>query len=218
MAESQSLRVAKLQIGVIMNLFSTLVDARQQLLNVLQDIEEAENSFEWYNAATNDDFRNSLTQIKNEFQKSAMNYGVYVVTRHCDCPNDDHQNFPTTNNFELDLPYPYDCKDFTFRHGQIFQGERMCVCPCDEKKEYSRHNVIDDVLYKKDSDIELCEFIERVLCDLSDAVESCGYKKSRSRVKERLLEIVLYINDQILPQSVDDYIAHVQKLSKSGSE
>lgn len=88
----------------------------------------------------------------------------------------------------------------------MYQGDRVCVCPCSNENEPTKHWVIDDVVYDKGADQYLCKNLEHILSDINEAVNSSGDKMPRSAIREYLLRAVLRINDQILPESMDKYI------------
>ena len=86
--------------------------------------------------------------------------------------------------------------------------------PLLSKNSVTEHHVIDDVIYRKGSNLELCESLESILIDIYTAIECAADKKTRSAIRENLLKAVIKINDQLLPEPMESYI---QKQMSSAS-
>jgi hypothetical protein len=184
--------------------FRFLVDVRNDIKREVGITQDASQLTRFDNTRTNSRTKMAVNGLLNRTINGAKDFGVYVVTRHCDCPNARHKDYPISNEYGLAITYRdpnYIWKDF------IFQGNRYSTCPCSAKNEKTMHRVIDDVIYDKGADVEICDTIYEILGELAEAVENAGDKSPRSGIRERLLNALLIINDAILPQSVDKYIS-----------
>ena len=131
-----------------MNLFKYYSDLGTEILEVVTGVQNSSGSgFFWDDATPNWATKNKLEKLYNKFLAGATKYGLYVVTRHCDCPNSKHSEYPVSNNYGLEVKYR-DC-DYIWNGGQMYQGSRHCVCPCSTENNSTNHHVVDDVIYSK---------------------------------------------------------------------
>jgi hypothetical protein len=187
-----------------MDQFEYLVSLRKELMGQIGVIENARHSLWWDNTASNYSTRRSLVNVLERYTTAAADHGILVVTRHCDCPNKQHPEYPTSNQYGFAIPYR--SKKLVWEGDQLYQGNRLCKCPCSDRNAPSDHWVIDDLVFKRDADLILCRQLSSVLSDIHSAIESSATKKSRSGIREYLLRALLTLNDAILPQTVDEYI------------
>lgn len=185
--------------------FLFCVSLRAALLEQITGIENAGFSLYWDNSSPNSLTRRKLEALYEIHLTKAAAHGVYVVTRHSDCGRRKHKDYVMSNPYGLDLKY----KDsrFVWPGGQMYQGKRMDVCPCNTSGELSEHWVIEDVIYDPQKDQKVCDKIERVLSDIHDAIQKSRDNRPRSAIREYLLRAVIQLNDLILPLPVDEYIA-----------
>jgi hypothetical protein len=88
----------------------------------------------------------------------------------------------------------------------MFQGDRICICPCSAENRPTKHWVIDDIIYDRGANQDLCNSLEDIFLDINEAVNSSGDKMPRSAIREYLLRAALRINDQLLPEPMNKYI------------
>jgi hypothetical protein len=187
------------------NLFKYYSDLRTEILEVVTGVENSSgSSFFWDDTTPNWATKSKLEKLYARCLVGAAKYGLYVVTRHCDCPNPKHSEYPVSHNYRLEVKYRDG--DYIWNGGQMYQGSRHCVCPCSIKNSATNHPVIDAVIYSRNADQELCSRLEDVLSDINESIVCAGEKKSRSAIRENLLRAVLRINDQLLPEPMDSYI------------
>lgn len=188
-----------------MTLFKYYSDLRVEILEVVTGVENSSgSSFFWDDTTPNWATKNNLEKLYKKYLASASKHGLYVVTRHCDCPNPNHSEYPISNNYSLEVDYRDG--EYIWNGGQMYQGSRHCICPCSPENNSTTHHVIDDVVYSKNANQELCSKLEDVLFDINESITCAGDKKSRSSIRENLLRAVLKINDQLLPEPMDAYI------------
>ena len=188
----------------MVTVFDFYVSLRGELIGQIGGIENARHSLWWDNTRPNAVTHANLTKILGAAVEQSRQYGVFIVTRHCDCPNPRHPYYPTTNDFGIHIPYKD--KKYRWEGGQLFQGDRRCACPCSPLNKRTEHSVIDDIIYDKKSDFEVCKRIDSVLVDISEAIYNAGDRQPRSGIREYLLRAVLSLNDGIMGKSIDDFI------------
>ena len=189
-----------------MTLLEYYASIRKDLLFAITGVEDSSYGLGWDDATPNSATRETLKGILRQYVREARRFGLYVVTRHCDCPNPRHEGYPVENLYGLSIVYKDD--NYIWTGGDLYQGKRFCNCPCVSNNDMSDHWVIDDVIYDKNVDQEICRALESVLTDISIAIEKSGDGRSRSAIREFLLKAIIEINDKILPVPMDDYIKH----------
>ncbi len=187
-----------------MGIFEYYSSLRSEILEVVTGVENSGCALFWDDTTPNWSTKSKLQTLYDKYLKESTRFGLYVITRHCDCPNPKHLEYPTSNSYGLDIGYGDE--NYIWKGGQVYQGKRHCVCPCSPKNTFSEHYVIDDVLYKKGSDVDLCEKLENILGDVYESIECADDNKPRAAIRENLLRAVLTINDQLLPEPMDLYI------------
>jgi hypothetical protein len=192
-----------------MSIFEYYASLRAEILEVITGVENSELNLFWDDTTPNYVTKGELEEIYKKYLAEAKKFGLYVVTRHCDCPNPNHPGYSISNNYGLEITYRDEY--YVWSGGQMYQGPRRCVCPCSPKNKQSQHHVIDDVIYDKSSDQELCKKIEGILYDVVKAIDCAGDKKPRSAIRENLLRAVLRLNDQLLPEPMDLFIENSLK-------
>ena len=155
---------------------------------------------------------NSATkrELSAQFAKDVIDaeaQGVLVVTRHVDCPNKNHIEYCVSIS-KFGKKYP--SQKYVWSNWQLYQGERLCKCPCSESNKVSQHTVIDDFFFSVDCDKRVSQAIASYLIDLGRAIDYCEGKRPRSGIREVLLRALIQVNDAILPESVEDYIQRVE--------
>lgn len=195
-----------------MDQFEYLVSLRKELMGQIGVIKNARHFLWWDDTTPNYSTRRSLLDVLERYTNLAADHGLLVVTRHCDCPNNRHPEYPTSNRYGYAIPYG--SEEFVWEGGQLYQGKRLCTCPCSARNTPSDHWVIDDLVFKRDADIMFCRQLSYVLADLQRAIERSATKKSRSGIREYLLRALLTLNDAILPQTVDEYISRRSRHEK----
>lgn len=192
-----------------MKIFEYYASLRSEILEVITGVENSGWSLFWDDTTPNYVTKRKLEKLYKKYLGIARSFGLYVVTRHCDCPNPKHSDYPVSNNYGLEISYRDE--NFVWNGGQMYQGPRNCICPCSPKNKESQHHVIDDVIYEMSANQELCKELEGILIDVVEAIDCAGDKKPRSAIRENLLCAVLRINDQLLPEKMDVYIENQLK-------
>lgn len=192
-----------------MKIFEYYASLRSEILEVVTGVENSGWSLFWDDTTPNYVTKRKLEELYKKYLGVARSFGLYVVTRHCDCPNPKHLEYPVSNNYGLEISYRDE--KFVWNGGQMYQGPRNCICPCSPKNKQTQHYVIDDVIYEVSANQELCKELEGILCDVVEAIDCAGDKKPRSAIRENLLRAVLRINDQLLPEKMDVYIENQLK-------
>lgn len=195
-----------------MDQFEYLVSLRKELMSQIGVIADTRHSLWWDDTISNYSTRRSLSDVLERYTNAAADHGILVVTRHCDCPNKRHPEYPTSNRYGYPIPYRSD--DFVWEGHQLYQGKRLCTCPCSARNTPSDHHVIDDFVFKRGTDLIFCRQLSNVLSDIQSAIESSANKKPRSGIREYLLRALLTLNDAILPQTVDEYISRRSRSEK----
>lgn len=187
-----------------MNQFEYLVGLRKELLSQIGVIESARYSLSWDDTIPNYSTRRTLIDILDRYINAGADLGLLVVTRHSSCPNKRHPEYPTSNRYGYDIPYRSD--EFVWEGNQLYQGSRLCQCPCSIRNPPTDHWVIDDWVFRRDADLIFCRQLSSVLSDVHSAIESSADNKPRSGIREYLLRALMTLNDAILPQTVEEYI------------
>ena len=188
----------------VMDQFEYLINLRRELIKQIGVIEDSRHSLWWDDTTSNYTTRGYLSDILQRYTDLAATHGILIVTRHCDCPNKRHPEYPTSNQYGYSIPYR--SEKFVWEGDQLYQGKRFCTCPCSTRNTPSDHHVIDDFVFEKDADLIFCRQLSNVLSDVRRAMDSSANKKPRSGIREYLLRALLNLNDAILPQTIDEYI------------
>lgn len=189
-----------------MNLFEYYVALRGDILRIVTGVENSAHSLFWDNTTPNNITKGRLEKLHEKYLAAAREFGLFMVTRHCDCPNPNHATYPISNRYGLDISYRG--SGYIWGGGGFFQGARSCICPCSNKNKVTKHHVIDDIIYDENSDVDVCKGLEKILGDIFDSIGCAGDKKPRAAIREYLLRAVLRINDELLPEPMDAYIAN----------
>lgn len=205
---TESYEVPYFSLGIFgaecMSLFEYYVALRGDILEIVTGVENSAHSLFWDNTTPNSITKGRLEKLHAKYVASAKEFGLLVVTRHCDCPNPNHANYPTSNRYGLDISYRG--SGYVWGGGQFHQGKRRCTCPCSNGNRVTEHHVIDDIIYDENADVDVCKRLEIVLGDIFESIDCAGDKKPRSAIREYLLRAALRINDELLPEPIDAYI------------
>lgn len=188
-----------------MTMFRYYAELRSELLEIVTGVENSGDSLFWDNTTSNWQTKQRLENLYIKSLADSKLFGLLVVTRHSDCENLKHQNYPVSNTYGLQIEYHG--SGYIWNGGQFHQGMRRCTCPCSKKNKETEHWVIDDIIYEEKADIKSCERLEAILSDLYASINCAGEKKPRSGIREYLLRAVLRINDELLPEPIDAYLA-----------
>lgn len=188
-----------------MDRFNYLVDLRSRLIEEISGVQDAHGLLTWDDTRPNSTTRWHLRSLYFHARRGAAAFGLYIAERHGYCGSRTHGDDYIMEQVN-DTPLMYADPRFHWRT-PLDQGEFLCACPCSRSAKEKLHTVLHDVLFDKSSDQAFCSVLERVMGDIYEAYQRAGEKKPRSGIREYLLRALLTINDQILPQTVDDYIA-----------
>jgi hypothetical protein len=188
-----------------MHAFEYHVALRAEILKIVSGVEDSHGSmFQWDETTPNWSTKSDLEKLLQRFLLEARNFGLFLVTRHCSCPNPKHDGYYISNDLGLKIKYG-DTK-WVWSGAQMYQGHRNCICPCSPKNQATKHWVIDDLVHERDKNPEMCKQLADILSDISYAIDSAADRKPRSGIREHLLRAVLNLNDQLLPEPMDLYI------------
>jgi hypothetical protein len=182
-----------------------LVDLRSKIREELSDVQDAGNSLFWDDTRPNRLTRSNLFRLYQHAREGAEAFGVYILARHADCGSRSHKEdyvMEPIGNREV----AYGDPSFVWSH-PLDQATGESACPCSKSTKARKHWVIYDLIYDKRADQAFCVELEKVLTDLYEAAGRAGPKKPRSAIREYLLRALLVVNDQILPEPVEAYIA-----------
>lgn len=187
-----------------MSLFDYYAALRNEILEIITGTKNSNHSLFWDNTTPNHVTKTRLINLFTNYLSAAKAYGLLVVTRHSECPNPSHSEYPTSNSYGLHIPYRGE--GYIWDGGQFYQGPRLCVCPCTSHNKPTEHFVIEDIIYDESANLTTCNRLELILSDIFDSIDSAGDKKPRSAIREHLLRAVLRINDELLPEPMGIYI------------
>ena len=189
-----------------MKLIEQLIALRRDILDVIGTVEDANGSFlNWDTTRPNSTTRFLLSRLLEKHLLLGERFGIYIVTRHCSCPNTAHNDYLISKG-RHGIRQMGD-SSFTWTGLQLFQGDRLCTCPCSSQAKPTKHWVIDEFVIRKHGTTKRHSILVNAICDLHQAIENSGDNKTRSAIREYLLRAVLQLNDGILPQTVDEYVA-----------
>ena len=190
-----------------MSIFRYYASLRTNILEIANSIERVHQGPSWYkkydNTKPNWLIRQWLESLYEESYFEAKIFGLYIVTLHCNCPNPKHEDYPVTNRYGLNIKFN---DERYIWETKIYQGLRNCVCSCSSENKTSEHDVIDYRIYEKSADYESIKTLDNIFYYIDCAIDFAEDKKPRSAIREHLLDAVLEINDQLLPEPMDDYI------------
>jgi hypothetical protein len=181
-----------------------LVSLRSEILYILTGIRNTEHLLSWDNTTPNYVTQARLSKIFQSNLILSQSLGIFVVTRHASCANQNHEGYPTSNNYGLEICT--ESGNFVLSGEQIFQGVRNTPCPCSIDNPSTPHHVIDEIVYSSSEEQMRCHNIVQILLDVAAASKAAGEKMPRSGIREHLLRALLRINDLLLPEPMDTYI------------
>lgn len=188
-----------------MTLFEFYANLRRDVLRQISGVEGSNGYFTWDSTTPNYLIKSRLESLLEKYIMEANAFGVYVVTRYANCARRAHDGYPVENRYGFEIQY----QDAQFVWGaeQLYQGPRISTCPCSPQNKPNKNYIIDDIIFRKSSNMADCGAISAILCDIHEAIENATDKKARSGIREHLLRAILRLNDAILPMPVDEYIA-----------
>lgn len=184
--------------------FKYFLDLRSEILEIISGVKNSGGGIQWDDSTPNYIIKGRLENLLRNHLKGAREFGIYIVTRHSNCQNPKHVDYPTSNTYGLNIPHKG--AGYFWGKGQLYQGNRFEICPCSSDNAPTMHWVIDDIVFEEMADHDLCKRLEEILNDISQAIDAAHDKRSRSGIREHLLRALLLINDQLLPESMDVYI------------
>lgn len=188
-----------------MQLIDLLIKLRGATLDIIGRVHNAHGGLSWDTTTPNATTRARLEALLRQSLTAAQAFGVYRVTRHCSCDQPQH-------NGDVVERGPHGIREFNDRSfkwpgHQLYQGDRTTPCPCTATAKPTKHWVIEELVIRCQGATVQHDRLVEALTDLQQAIDRAGEKKTRSAIREHLLRAVMSLNDGILPQSVDDYIA-----------
>jgi hypothetical protein len=187
-----------------MPLFQLLVDLRYRVLHAIRGAKNANGALCWDTTTPNSTTHARLQDLLEQTLSAAERVGIYRVTRHS-CGAIEHNGYVIEQG-----PHgirEFDDGAFNWSSHLLYQGDRTSPCPCTPGAKPTKHSVIDELVVRRQGATAQHERLVNALWDIQQAIDRAGTKKTRSAIREHLLRAVMNLNDGILPQSVDDYIA-----------
>ncbi|CAM3983105.1 hypothetical protein EV679_2864 [Kerstersia gyiorum] len=188
-----------------MKIIEQLIELRRDILDAIGTVVDADGGMYWDTTRPNSTTRAVLNGLLDKHLLLAEKFGIYVVTRHCSCPNPIHNGYVISKGRHgiKKMGDP----SFIWTGDQLFQGDRLSTCPCSSHAKPTKHWVIDEIVVRKHGATKRHNVLVNAVSDLEQAIENSGDNKPRSAIREYLLRAVLQLNDGILHQTVDEYIA-----------
>lgn len=188
-----------------MKLVDLLIKLRRDLLVIVRGVENANGYFTWDTTTPNATTRFRLYNLVQKHLLAAEKFGVYSVTRHCSCPRSEHAEY-IIEKARHGVRH-FNDEAFKWPGTQLYQGDRVSVCPCKLGEKPSNHYVIDELIIRKHGATKRHDRLVDALSDIQDAADNARDNKPRSAIREYLLRAIISLNEGILPQGVDEYIA-----------
>ena len=188
-----------------MHLVDLLIKVRGEVLDIIYGVHNANGALSWDNTTPNSTTRLRLDELLRQSLTAAQAFGIYRVTRHCSCEHPEHDG-PLLESGPHGIGEFKD-RRFKWTGHQLYQGDRTAPCPCTLTGKPTKHWVIDELVIRCQGATTQHDMLVEALADVQQAVDRSGEKKTRSAIREHLLRAVMSLNDGILPQTVDDYIA-----------
>ncbi len=200
-----------------LTLFEFYADLRNELLEVIGVVENSKQGWGWDNTQTNWCTQRKLENLFDKYSMLAACFDIHVVKRHSPCGNPRHDKYGDGGYVVKKL----DGEIIEYSHSKyswsnLKQGNLNCVCPCSKDNEKTNHYVLLDVICDKDADQEIYNKMASVMWDIHEAIFNAEDKKPRSSIREYILRAIIKINDELLPQGMDEYIKSMRK--KTGSK
>lgn len=88
-----------------MTLFEFYAKLRKEVLKQISGVENSNGYLSWDNTTPNYIIKARLVSLLDRYIDAAKEFGVYVVTRYCDCSRTTHDGYPTENRYGLKIHY-----------------------------------------------------------------------------------------------------------------
>ena len=193
-----------------MDIHQYCISLRKKIVVLVTGIHNAGFSLYWDNTTPNHITKRKLQRVYDQYFELAAEFGIFLVTRHTNCSYKNHEladahfGYMCSNKYNKNISYRD--PEYIWDGAQMYQGSRVCICPCSPEKEPKEHWIIEDIIYSKDADLTKARSLYSILSDIYCAIEQSGDKQPRSGIREYLLRAILQLNDMILPTTVEDYI------------
>lgn len=191
-----------------MKLVDVLITMRQSVLQILDETKDTQGShFGWDRTRSNASTKLRVQTLLQQSIDAARPFAIHLVTRHSFCGLTSHPpNDYMMQGTHVDLVKFQDDR-FEWTGAQLFQGSRASMCPCSPTARTTAHHQIDDLIIEKGRSTRRHHLLIDALEWIAVARKSASDRATRSSIREPLLRAVISLNDGILPQSVEDYIA-----------
>lgn len=194
-------------------LIEFFVQVRADVLEILRSTKNStSSSFGWDKTRTNASTLHRLEILQAKILEKSVGFGVFCVTRHCQCPRKTHTDYLIEKGSH-DVQ-TYRDENFVWTGEQLFQGDRLSKCPCSPDSNEIKHWVIDEIVIRKSEATRRHDALAKTISCVQDAIDQAGEGRARSAIREHLLQAVLHINDAILPQAIAEYL---QSLCEMGA-
>lgn len=188
-----------------MKLIDPLFEVRRDLLSIVRGVKHANGHFTWDTTTPNPTTRFQLCNLPQNYLLAAEKFGIYCVTCHCSCPRSEHTDYIIEKAGHS--VHHFNDEAFEWPGTQLYQGDRVSVCPCKLGEKPSNHYVIDELIIREHGATKRHDRLVDALSDIQDAADNARDNKPRSAIREYLLRAIISLNEGILPQGVDEYIA-----------
>ena len=191
-------------------LFKFLVNLRKKIKDMIPKIKDA-TPYSW-NQYTNYDYECNLQKLFVYAAQIVEDFGVVLVKMY------HHPHYssiietydPDTigkRKFKISDYNNYETGCFI-----IMKAENV-MCPRCRSKQGKEHEISVHYFIDKQNTVFAKKYLQ-ILHFIYNSVENCGYRNSRSSIREPLHKALIELNDLILPQTIDSYIDnHLKSIS-----
>lgn len=196
------------------------ISLRKDLLSQIGWIPDSYS--DWIHTRCNKDTQQSLILLLDKYVREAKKFNVYLVTEYMEEP----KYLKNLDGIVIKdgQPVVQGDPDYTWgaslylgtlgnRRPYLFEDNfsvnGLLRYKISEKQKNSF--VHERLIFKKDS--QTSEIINAILDDIAKSVSRAYEKQPRSGIREYLLRALIRVNDNILPFTVEEYIAHINTLN-----
>lgn len=76
-----------------MKIIDQLIELRRDILDVIGAVQDANGGMSWDTTRPNSTTRFVLSSLLEKHILLGERFGIYIVTRHCSCPNPAHNDY-----------------------------------------------------------------------------------------------------------------------------
>lgn len=213
------------------NEFFFAVQQRQQIIDMLAGIENAQSFQSWFrDSAPNWITRSHIRTLINEYEKGLIELGAIPATGHAPCGHSEHHDLAQWDQMSGGRHWRYTLNDGRTEVDLLVDGQLMIdgrlyssdfdammrdqepsfePCPCNPGKRAKEHSIAKFFVWPVSPDSKLYE-LAVILFSLRDALESSEDRRPRSAIREALLCAFIALERLLMPTTVEEEIAKRQ--------